>query len=788
MEGKIRWDEFIRAFDYTTTHKKTDSLLCWESWEKDPAGITLKCQTALENPVSVRIDILGSDVLRFRMSAKEIGPGPREILISHEHQPVSYQVEESAQALVIKTDILKVVLPQRPWGMKVFDLRDPNSEIPFFQQQFTDRAYGPGYEVPPVGYLENENGQMEVRESVLVQPGEAFYGFGERFTSLNKWGLEFKSWAVDSGNVSSLRAYKNVPFYMSSAGYGVLINSSFPMVFRIGSESNSSYSFHVLDHQLDYLIIRGPEFKQILRRYADLTGFAPVPPKWSFGFWISRCLYTSRKQVEQVVKIMREKGFPCDVVSIDPYWMGESPWCTYEFDEEIWPDPEGMMADFKDQGIKTCLWITPYLPEGTPYFELAKEKGYLIQKPDGNPSPVLEAFAGVDLAAIDFTNPDATSWWKDILQGLLDKGAATFKTDFAEQAPVDAIYSDGRTGTEMHNIYPLLYNRAAFELTEDYFGRGLVWGRSGYAGSQRYPVQWGGDSYASFPQMVGQLRGLLSYGLSGIPFCSHDVGGFDYQPEAFDTDEDLDAFPRDSELYIRWLQFGVFSSHLRAHGKQPREPWEYGDQAAGIAMDYLKLRYRLLPYIYTQAVMSTETGLPMVRPLVLEYQDDPNTRDLDLEYMFGSDFLVAPILSRGNTRKVYLPAGEWFDYWTKSELAGGRWIDVEAPLDKLPLFVRTGAVIPYGPEMDYVGQQALETLELEFYGSPDQPLRICDEDQPEMAVRSVLDGTSLTLDIESDVKRVEVKVYGLELDQLEINGTDVDLKKTKQAYQGGIDF
>ena len=688
---------------------------------------------------------------------------------------VEFQIEELDGQLNIHTNNLRVEIPQFPWGIRVYDRTARPDASPFFSQQNEDRAYGPGFEVFPVGFDTDDKGRSIVRETIEVSPGEAFYGFGERFSNLNRWGQELNFWAVDSGNVTSGRAYKNVPFFMSTAGYGLFVHSSFPMVYRMGSESNASYSFHILDNQLDYFIIHGPSFKDILERYTDLTGKAPVPPKWSFGFWISRCMYMSRDEVEGVVQGMRERGFPCDVLSIDPYWMGETPWCTYEFDETAFPQPEKMIQNLKDQNVRTCLWVTPYVPKGRTVYDEALEKGYLVVNSKDEPAPVLEAFAGSDLACIDVTNPAARAWFQGKLRNLLDMGVATFKTDFAEQSPIDAIYHDGRNGLEMHNIYPMLYNQVAFELTKEYFGRGLVWGRAGYSGSQRYPVQWGGDSYASFPQLTGQLRGLLGYGMSGVPFCSHDVGGFDYQPRAFDYDN-LDAFPRDAELYIRWLQFGVFSSHLRAHGKQPREPWEYGGEAAEIAMKYLKLRYRLLPYIYTEAVRSTQTSLPMVRPLVLEYQNDPNTENIDLQYLFGSNFLVAPLLTRSNRRRVYLPAGEWYDYWTKAKVQGGGWIEVEASLDILPLWVKSGAIIPMGPEMDYVDQVNLNPLSLEIYGpTKTQGTIIFDEDQPEIQVRYARKGKIICLEVSPTSGQVEINFHGVTVTRVLSNLASMEL-------------
>jgi alpha-D-xyloside xylohydrolase len=768
MNRLPRWGEFVQPLDYTTQLASPNSLARWVSWEKTQTGLRFECKTALGQTAAVRLDVIFEDTLRLRLNPVEIQERQSDMLLPTDFGGTAFEVEVYDTQINLLTGRLRVEIPRFPWGMRVFD-RNTADPLPFFSQQNEDRAYGPGFEVPPIGFDRDEQGRPNAWESVAVLPGEAFYGFGERFSNLNRWGQELKFWAVDSGSVTSFRAYKNVPFFMCTAGYGLFIHSSFPMVFRMGSESNASYSFHILDNQLDYFIIRGPSFKKILSRYTDLTGRAPVPPKWSFGFWISRCMYRNRTEVEAVARGMRGRGFPCDVISIDPSWMGEAPWCTYEFDESLFPNPSEMIRNLRDQHLRTCLWITPYLPKGLPIYEEARARGFLALGPDGEPARVLEAFAGRDLACVDVTNPAALAWFQDKLRKLLDLGVATFKTDFGEQSPIEASYHDGRRGLEMHNLYPMLYNKTVFELTEAYFGRGLVWGRAGYAGSQRYPVQWGGDSYASFPQMAGQLRGLLGYGMSGVPFCSHDVGGFDYPPHAFDSG-DLDEFPRDAEVYIRWLQFGVFSSHLRAHGKQPREPWEYGDEAAKIAMKYLKLRYRLLPYIYSEAVRSSQTGLPMARPLVLEYQDDPNTENIDLEYLFGDSFLVAPILTRSNRRRVYLPRGDWFDFWTKEKRAGGCWLEVESPLETLPLWVRAGAVIPYGPEMDYVDQRPLEPLTLEFYGPAQSgETVIFNEDHPEIRVHYSFTGNALDLEIENPPKNVEIHWFGVEISQMICN-------------------
>jgi alpha-D-xyloside xylohydrolase len=617
MDKQMDWAAITVPLDVTDIEGGTHYLRHWLSFERTGRGLLFRCELANGEQANLRVDVVAQDIVRVRMGQDEIHDGPSDMILPGEagRLPQSFAVQEQRDRLILSTTKMRLEFPRYPWQMRAFAGGETGEATPFFSEQCNDRAYGPYYEVPPPGFDEGADGRLTVRESVAVTPGEAFYGFGERFTSLEKWGQKVVLWATDSGNVSSPRSYKNVPFLMSTAGYGLFVHSSYPLVFRMGNESSISYSIHGAESCLDYYLFYGPDLKQILKRYADLAGHAPVPPKWSFGFWVSRAGYRSREEVETVVREMRQRDLPCDVLSLDPWWMGDGPWSTYEWDTGAFPQPAEMVRGLREQGVRTCLWINPYLPAGTPAYAEALARGFLVARPDGGVSPVIEAFAGQDLAALDFTNPEARTWFQENLRALLDMGVAVFKTDFGEQAPVDAVYHDGRSGLEVHNIYPLLYNRAVFELTQAYFGRGFTWGRSAYAGSHRYPVQWGGDSYSSLDQMACQIRALLGYGLSGVPFCSHDVGGFDYPPQAFDHSERsskwfLEEGALDPVVYTRWLQFGVFSSHVRAHGKQPREPYAYGPQVEEIARRYLKLRYRLLPYIYSQAGPRHGPGIP----------------------------------------------------------------------------------------------------------------------------------------------------------------------------------
>jgi alpha-D-xyloside xylohydrolase len=831
MQRPIDWESITVPLDVQGIDVPPHFLRRWLTWEQTETGVLFECEAACGQGVQVRVDVVAEDMIRLRMSPADPSP-PRPSsgglsragirssssdLLVQRHQdwpPRPFQVQQQEDLLSLRTARLHLEFPRFPWQMRLYDdARDPGT--PFFCQQVADRAYGRFYQVPPPGFDEYPNGRLTARESVTVRPGEAFFGFGEKFTSLNKWGQELVSWAVDSGSVSSYRSYKNVPFFMSTAGYGLFVHSSYPIVFRMGTESSVSYSIHVEDSQLDYFVLYGPRFADILKRYTDLTGRAPVPPKWSFGFWISRAGYRNRREVEEVIGQMRARGFPCDVLSLDPWWMGDCRWCTYEWDIDAFPEPEEMIRDLRAQGVRTCLWITPYVAAGSAAYAEGVAGGYFVRKPDGSVSSVIESFSGGPeyrsggpeyrsggpeyrsggpeyrsgggLAAVDFTNPEAEAWFQSKLEALLDMGVAVFKSDFGEQAPVDAVYHDGRSGLEMHNLYPLLYNRAVFELTRRYHGRGFTWGRSGYAGSQRYPVQWGGDSYCCLDQMANQLRGLLSYAMSGVPFCSHDVGGFDYPPQAFDCSQQVETWfleehRLDPIVYARWLQFGVFSSHIRAHGKQPREPWMYGPEVEAIAHRYLRLRYRLLPYLYSQAVRSSQTGLPMARPMVLEFQSDPTTYPLDLQYMFGDCFLVAPVVNPSGRCQVYLPQGEWVDYWTKEVMPGNRWLDLQVPLDRLPLWVRGGSVVPMGPEMIHTAEKALDPLTLEIYAPQEEGGTVVyDEDRPDVPVHYTREKDRLSVQVGRAIGEVEIAVYGVTVQAASLGAQPLTLV----AHPGG---
>ena len=535
--------------------------------------------------------------------------------------------------------------------------------------------------------LSSSGNETACFEAVSLETDEVIYGLGERFDSLTRNGRTVDFHNKDAVGTTSRRTYINIPFYLSTKGYGLFLNSSAETDWQIATTDLNAVQFGVLEGQLDYFVIAGETPKDIIKGYCHLTGFSKLPPLWSFGLWMSRNSYTSWEVVDKIAKEVRENDIPCDVLHLDTAWFTEDWNCDLKFSEERFPNPKEHIKMLNDKGFKVSLWQYNFIPprENNSNYHEAVENGYLAKDSQGKPYQLPESKKGswTDDVIIDFSNPEARKWYSEKIKGLMDIGASAIKTDFGEGIPEDAVYHS-IDGKHFHNLYSLVYNSTVFNASNE----NIVWARSGTAGSQRYPLHWGGDSQCSFAALAGTLRAALSLGLSGIPFFSHDIGGFIGTP--------------DDELYIRWAQLGLFSSHSRCHGvgdNAHREPWYFSQEALEIFRFYDKLRYSLMPYIYSQAKKCTETGLPMMRALYLEYPGDRNTRFIDDEYLFGESLLIAPVLkplSKGRTRDIYLPKGIWHDYFTREKIVSdGKWITREIDLKTMPIYVKDGAVLEY---------------------------------------------------------------------------------------------
>jgi alpha-D-xyloside xylohydrolase len=556
------------------------------------------------------------------------------------------------------------------------------------------------------GYLVDATGGRYVREQLSLSVGECVYGLGERFTPFVKNGQAVDMWNEDGGTSSEL-AYKNVPFYLSSAGYGVLVAHPERVSFEIASEVVSRAQFSVPGEELEYHLIGGRSPKEVLRRYTELTGRPALPPAWSFGLWLTTSFTTNydEKTVTGFIDGMKERDIPLHVFHFDCFWMKEFQWCDFEWDHEQFPDPAAILRRLRDRGLKISVWVNPYIAQKSRLFDEGMANGYLVKRPDGSVWQWDRWQAGMGL--VDFTNPAAARWYQERLRALLKAGVSCFKTDFGERIPTDILWHDGSDPLRMHNYYPYLYNKAVFEVLEEVNGKGeaVVFARSATAGNQKYPVHWGGDCSATYESMAESLRGGLSLGLSGFGFWSHDISGFEKT-----------ATP---DLYKRWSAFGLLSSHSRLHGNESyRVPWLFDEEASEVLKHFVRLKCRLMPYLFASAREATTDGLPMMRAMLLEFPQDPTCAYLDRQYMLGQSLLVAPVFNDQGSVCYYLPGGRWTSFLTGEQAEGGAWRTEKHGYLSIPLMVPSNSIIAVGkeerrPDYDFADGVTLHVFGLE---------------------------------------------------------------------------
>lgn len=534
-----------------------------------------------------------------------------------------------------------------------------------------------------IALVRDANGRRFLNVQMSLGVGENVYGLGERFTAFVKNGQSVEIWNEDGGT-SSEQAYKAIPWYLTNGGYGVFVNHTGRVSIEVASEAVERVQFTVEAESVEYLVVYGPSPKEILDRYTALTGRPAMPPPWSFGLWLSTSFVTDYDEatVQSFIDGMRERHIPLSVFHFDCFWMREFQWCDFTWDPRVFPDPTGMLARLKAEGLRISLWINPYIAQASPLFAEAASCGYLLRRPDGSVWQWDLWQAG--LAVIDFTNPSACEWFQSKLRTLLDMGVDCFKTDFGERIPTDVVYHDGSSPEQMHNLFTLLYNRTVFDLLRSHSATdAVVFARSATVGGQTMPVHWGGDNTSSFESMAESLRGGLSLGLCGFGFWSHDIGGFEGNP--------------DPAVFKRWVPFGLLSSHSRLHGNESvRVPWAFDEEAVDVTRKFTKLKASLMPYLWTAATEAASTGVPMMRAMLVEFPEDRTCWTLDQQYMLGPSLLVAPVFSADGDVEFYLPVGRWTSLLTGEVVEGGRWVRERHGFDSLPLYVRPGSVLAFG--------------------------------------------------------------------------------------------
>lgn len=552
--------------------------------------------------------------------------------------------------------------------------------------------------------LDKDTGKTYMSDSLMLDVGECVYGLGERFAAYVKNGQSIDMWNADGGTASE-QTYKNIPFYMTNRGYGVFVEDTSDVSFEVASEKVERVQFSAEGETIVYDVIYGGTPKAVLDGYTALTGRPALMPAWSFGLWLSTSFTTNydEKTATSFIQGMADRDIPLSVFHFDCFWMKGFNWCDFTWDEETFPDPVGMLKRYHDRGLHLCCWINPYIGQASPLFREGMEHGYLLKKTNGDvwQTDLWQAGMGI----LDVTNPDARAWYCDHLRKILRMGVDCLKTDFGERIPVrDIAYYDGKDPLHMHNYYTFLYNKMVFDLLKEERGEGeaILFARSATAGSQQFPVHWGGDNSASYISMAETLRAGLSMSHSGFGFWSHDISGFEQTAPA--------------DVYKRWAAFGLLSSHSRLHGSSSyRVPWLFDEESCDVVRKFTRLKCRLMPYLYGAAVEAHEHGTPMMRPMMLEFPDDPACDTLDRQYMMGESLLVAPVFHADSHVDYYLPDGQWTSLLDGRKVQGGHWQKETHDFLSLPLMVRPGTVLPMGKHDDRPDYDYTDGLELHVY-------------------------------------------------------------------------
>ncbi len=653
------------------------------------------------------------------------------------------QIEETDTELIYRSGRTSAVIDKRPasWGIRFLD----------GDRELTETSYR------NMAYMQNrDTGRNYMTEQLALDVGESVYGFGERFTPFVKNGQVVEMWNEDGGTASEI-AYKNIPFYISNKGYGVLVDNEGDVSFEIASEKVERLQFSAEGERLDYYVINGSDPKRTVSLYTELTGKPALPPAWSFGLWLTTSFTTDydEETTSGFIQGMADRDIPLHVFHFDCYWMEAYEWCNFTWDARTFPEPKEMLKRYHDRGLKICVWINPYIGQKSPLFREGMEQGYLLKRSNGDvwQTDLWQAGMGI----VDFTNPAAVTWYQEKLKTLLDMGVDCFKTDFGERIPVrDIAYFDGSDPVKMHNYYPFLYNKAVFELLERERGTGeaVLFARSATVGGQQFPAHWGGDCSASYPSMAETLRAGLSLACAGFGFWSHDMGGFENTASA--------------DVYKRWCQFGMLSSHSRLHGSGSyRVPWLFDEEACDVLRKFVKAKCALMPYLYRQAVKAHEDGIPMMRPMFLEFPEDRACEPLDRQYMLGDSLMVAPVFRESGEAEYYLPEGTWYNLLTEARAEGGRWHKEQFDYFSLPLMLRPGSILAVGAHTERPDYAFYEGVKLLVYLPEDHgkaETEVTDLDGHVVTrVFAEREGSQVKVRVDSEYRDYQIQVIGGEV-------------------------
>ncbi len=754
---------------YFTKAEDRKVTICAPTVHITNRGDTLGCIN-----LTLEITSPAPEILRVRTYHHKgsVGDSPSFDLELTDELPL--KVTDSQETLDIASGSLTLSISKKNWSMtylrngKVIT-RSTGRDLALMKTDWKGYAYDHG-----------DNEETYMRQMLSLSVGELVYGMGERFTPFVKNGQSMDIWNADGGT-STEQSYKNIPFYLTNKGYGVLVNHPERVSFEVATEMVTRTEFSVEGGYLDYFLINGPTMKEVLMRYTDLTGKPSLPAPWTFGLWLSTSFTTNydEETVMSFVDGMLNRGIPLRTFHFDCFWMKEFHWSDFVWDSRVFPDPRGMLERIKAKGLNICVWINSYIGQESCLFDEGMEKGYFIKRSNGQVWQWDMWQPG--MAIVDFTNPAAWKWFQDKLEILLDMGVDCFKTDFGERIPSkDVVYFDGSNPEKMHNYYTYLYNKCVYELLERKRGKGqaVLFARSATVGGQKFPVHWGGDCWSDYESMEESLRGGLSLLMSGFGFWAHDIGGFESTSTA--------------DVYKRWVAFGLLSSHSRLHGSSSyRVPWAYDEEAVDVVRFFTRLKARLMPYLYKTSVDTSRSGIPTMRSMVLEYTGDKTCHYVDKQYMLGDALLVAPIFNDQGIAEYYLPEGLWTDFFTGEEKRGPGWINEKHGYLSIPLMVRENSIVCLGstegrPDYDYGDHAELCLYSLKDGKEASTVIYGMDQ-REELIMTASRNGNQIHIIVKSE-KTYTIRLVNLVAISVSQGEVKISKKDTVIALEGDADF
>lgn len=729
-------------------------------------GDTLGCINLTMEITSPAPDIFRVRTYHFKGAVVETPAFDLELT-----EELPLEVEDDEEKIKITSGSMSLVITKKTWSMTYMRgneviTKSAGKDLALMKMNFKGYTYDKG-----------DGEDTYIRQMLSLSVGELVYGMGERFTPFVKNGQSVDIWNEDGGT-STEQSYKNIPFYITNKGYGVLVNHPERVSFEVATEMVTRTEFSVKGSYLDYFLINGPTMKEVLTRYTDLTGKPSLPAPWTFGLWLSTSFTTNydEETVMSFVDGMLNRGIPLRTFHFDCFWMKEFHWSDFLWDSRVFPDPAGMLKRIKAKGLNICVWINPYIGQESYLFDEGMKNGYLIKRTNGQVWQWDAWQPG--MAIVDFTNPAACKWFQDKLEVLLDMGVDCFKTDFGERIPTENVaYSDGSDPVKMHNLYTYLYNKCVFDLLERKRGKGqaVLFARSATVGGQKFPVHWGGDCWSDYESMEESLHGGLSLLMSGFGFWAHDIGGFESTSTA--------------DVYKRWVAFGLLSSHSRLHGSSSyRVPWVYDEEAVDVVRFFTRLKASLMPYLYKTAIDTSRSGVPTMRSMVLEYTEDKTCHYVDKQYMLGDNLLVAPIFNDQSIAEYYLPKGTWTDFFTGEEKEGAGWITEKHGYLSIPLMVKENSIVVMGAHDDRPDYNYGDHAEIRIYALKDghsaSSIVYGMDNQEQISITASRSGSDIHIQVTSGQE------YTIRLINVTASGKDavIDGKDTVISLSGNADL